>query len=113
MALEPPDEEKSNGYSNEDTLVLSTIHSAKGLEWHTVILIWAAEGRIPSPMAMGSPEDLEEERRLLYVAATRAKHNLVVVAPHTALDRQKGLVPVKLSRFVEEIPPDYFRSYAV
>lgn len=113
MALEPPDEEKSNGYSNEDTLVLSTIHSAKGLEWHTVILIWAAEGRIPSPMAMGSPDDLEEERRLLYVAATRAKHNLVVVAPHTALDRQKGQVPVKLSRFVEEIPPEYFRSYSV
>lgn len=113
MALEPPDEEKNNGCAREDALVLSTIHSAKGLEWHTVILIWAAEGRIPSPMAMGSPEDLEEERRLLYVAATRAKHNLVVVAPHMALDRQKGQVPVKLSRFVEEIPPEYFRSYSV
>ncbi len=113
MALEPPDEEKGNGYVNQDTLVLSTIHSAKGLEWHTVILIWAAEGRIPSPMSLGSPEDLEEERRLLYVATTRAKHNLVVVAPHMALDRQKGHVPVKLSRFVEEIPQEYFRTYSI
>ncbi|MBI5250822.1 MAG: ATP-dependent helicase, partial [Desulfomonile tiedjei] len=113
MALEPPDEEKTNGYGKQDALVLSTIHSAKGLEWHTVILIWAAEGRIPSPMAIGSPEDLEEERRLLYVATTRAKHNLVVVAPHMALDRQKGHVPVKLSRFVEEIPQEYFRTHSV
>jgi DNA helicase-2/ATP-dependent DNA helicase PcrA len=113
MALEPPDEEKSNGYADRDALVLSTIHSSKGLEWHTVILIWAAEGRIPSPMALGSPEDLEEERRLLYVAATRAKHNLVVVAPNMALDRQMGLVPVRLSRFIEEIPQEYFRAYSL
>ncbi|AFM25297.1 ATP-dependent helicase [Desulfomonile tiedjei] len=113
MALEPPDEERSSERERQDSLVLSTIHSAKGLEWHTVILIWAAEGRIPSPMALVSPDDLEEERRLMYVATTRAKHNLVIVAPHTALDRTRGQVPVKLSRFVEEIPQDYFRTYSV
>jgi DNA helicase-2/ATP-dependent DNA helicase PcrA len=112
MALEPPDEERSSLAARNENLVLSTIHSAKGLEWHTVIIIWAAEGRIPSPMSLDSPGDLEEERRLLYVATTRAKHNLVVVAPLTLLDRRLGQVPVRLSRFFEEIPPEYFRSYS-
>jgi len=113
MALEPPDEEASGGHQADNSLVLSTIHSAKGLEWHTVILIWAAEGRIPSPMALDSEEDLEEERRLIYVAATRAKRNLVIIAPQTFMDRRLGAVPVKLSRFLEEVPPEYFRSYSL
>ncbi|MGO9570222.1 MAG: ATP-dependent helicase [Desulfomonilaceae bacterium] len=113
MALEPPDEERSSLASQNDNLVLSTIHSAKGLEWHTVILIWAAEGRIPSPMALDSSGELEEERRLLYVATTRAKHNLVVVAPLTLLDRRLGQVSVRLSRFFEEVPAEYFRAYSV
>ncbi|MBI4964159.1 MAG: ATP-dependent helicase [Desulfomonile tiedjei] len=112
MALEPPDEEGSGIQEANTSLVLSTIHSAKGLEWHTVILIWAAEGRIPSPMSLDSDEDLEEERRLIYVAATRAKRNLVVIAPLTFMDRRLGAVPVKMSRFLEEVPPEYFRSYS-
>ncbi len=113
MALEPPDEDRSGLVSSDDNLVLSTIHSAKGLEWHTVIIIWAAEGRIPSPMSLDSPSELEEERRLLYVATTRAKHNLVVVAPQSHLDRRLGQVPVRSSRFFEEIPAEYFRTYSV
>jgi DNA helicase-2/ATP-dependent DNA helicase PcrA len=112
MALEPPDEDGTGVGSKADSLVLSTIHSAKGLEWHTVILIWAAEGRIPSPRSMDSEMDLEEERRLLYVAATRAKRNLVIIAPQTMLDRRIGQVDVKLSRFFEEVPSEYFRYYA-
>jgi DNA helicase-2/ATP-dependent DNA helicase PcrA len=113
MALEPPDEERAGGHTTNSNLVLSTIHSAKGLEWHTVILIWAAEGRIPSPMSLDSSEDLEEERRLIYVATTRAKRNLVVIAPQTFTDRRVGEVPVKISRFLEELPPEYFRSYSL
>lgn len=113
MALEPPDEEGSGNGSNSNSLVLSTIHSSKGLEWHTVILLWAAEGRIPSPMAADSPDELEEERRLIYVAATRAKHNLVVVAPRTFMDRTLGMVPVDLSRFFREVPEEYLRVYAL
>jgi len=109
MALEPPDGDNAAGGSKDESLVLSTIHSAKGLEWHTVIVIWAAEGRIPSPMAMSSPEDLEEERRLLYVATTRARHNLVIVAPRTFEDRRSGIVDLRLSRFFEEMPEEYFR----
>jgi DNA helicase II / ATP-dependent DNA helicase PcrA len=113
MALEPPDEERSSLATQNDNLVLSTIHSAKGLEWHTVIIIWAAEGRIPSPMALDSPNELEEERRLIYVATTRAKHNLVVVAPQIHLDRRLGQVSVRPSRFFEEVPPEYFRGYSI
>ncbi len=109
MALEPPDEEGNDRESKENSLVLSTIHSAKGLEWHTVILIWAAEGRLPSPMAAASPDQLEEERRLTYVAMTRAKQNLVVITPRTCLDRSKGVVMVEPSRFLEEVSPDFFR----
>ncbi len=114
MALEPPDTDAAGtGDNRSDTLVLSTIHSAKGLEWHTVILIWATEGRIPSPMASTSPEDLEEERRLIYVAGTRAKHNLVIVSPRKFMDRKLGMVEAQPSRFFEEIAPHYFRGYPV
>lgn len=66
---------------DEDYLILSTIHSAKGLEWDTVHLLHAADGMIPSDMATGRPEELEEERRLLYVALTRARHELDVYVP--------------------------------
>ncbi|MEE8601166.1 ATP-dependent helicase [Euzebya tangerina] len=66
---------------DEDYLILSTIHSAKGLEWETVHLLHAADGMIPSDMSTGSPEEIEEERRLLYVALTRAKSELDVYVP--------------------------------
>jgi DNA helicase-2/ATP-dependent DNA helicase PcrA len=66
---------------DEDYLVLSTMHSAKGLEFDTVYVIHAADGNIPSDMATGSPEEVEEERRLFYVACTRAKNHLYVTHP--------------------------------
>ena len=66
---------------DDDYLVLSTIHSAKGLEWDAVYVIHAADGNIPSDMATGTPEEVEEERRLLYVALTRAKNWLHVTCP--------------------------------
>jgi DNA helicase-2/ATP-dependent DNA helicase PcrA len=65
----------------EDWLVLSTIHSAKGLEWDAVTLLHAADGCIPSDLATGDDEELEEERRLLYVALTRARRHLTVTSP--------------------------------
>lgn len=67
--------------SNDDWLVLTTIHSAKGGEWDVVFLIHAADGCLPSDLATGSPEDIEEERRLLYVAVTRARNFLYVSWP--------------------------------
>jgi DNA helicase-2/ATP-dependent DNA helicase PcrA len=66
---------------DEDWLVLSTMHSAKGLEWDSVYVIHAADGNVPSDMATGSPEEIEEERRLFYVACSRAKQHLYVTHP--------------------------------
>ena len=64
-----------------DALTLSTIHSAKGLEWPVVFIIWLLEGYFPSSKAAGNEEALEEERRLLYVAATRARDRLLLCYP--------------------------------
>ena len=66
---------------DDDYLVLSTIHSAKGLEWEAVYVIHAADGNIPSDMATKDAEEIEEERRLFYVAFTRAKNWLYVCYP--------------------------------
>jgi DNA helicase-2/ATP-dependent DNA helicase PcrA len=66
---------------DDDFLILSTIHSAKGGEWRVVHLIHASDGNIPSDMSLGSAEETEEERRLLYVALTRARDTLVVSYP--------------------------------
>jgi len=65
----------------EDYLILSTIHSAKGCEWDAVYVIHAADGNIPSDMATGTAAEIEEERRLFYVALTRAKDFLEVLFP--------------------------------
>ena len=89
---------------DEDWLVLSTIHSAKGLEWDAVHVIHAADGMIPSDMATGNDEEIEEERRLLYVALTRAREALHVYYPQRYYRRPKGLEDPhtfsQLSRFI-------------
>jgi DNA helicase-2/ATP-dependent DNA helicase PcrA len=73
-------------------VILSTIHSAKGGEWNVVHLIHASDGHIPSDMALSSPEETEEERRLLYVALTRARDELIVTYPlRYYLDHQPPL----------------------
>ena len=76
---------------DEDYLVLSTIHSAKGLEWDVVHVIHAADGMIPSDMSTGDDDELEEERRLLYVALTRARDALHVTYPQRYYRRPRGL----------------------
>ena len=68
-------------YLDEDYLVLSTVHSAKGQEWEAVFLLNVADGNFPNEFAAGKPEQIEEERRLLYVAMTRAKTRLDLIAP--------------------------------
>jgi DNA helicase II / ATP-dependent DNA helicase PcrA len=88
---------------DEDWLVLSTIHSAKGLEWNVVHVIHAADGMIPSDMAAGDDDEIEEERRLLYVAMTRARDALQVYRPMRYYRRPKGDPHSysQLSRFLE------------
>lgn len=92
---------------NENEFVtLSTIHSAKGLEWHTVFIIHAVEGYFPSSKSAENLEQLEEERRLMYVASTRAKNNLFITYPMNLYDREAGTTLSKPSRFISEITPD-------
>jgi DNA helicase-2/ATP-dependent DNA helicase PcrA len=114
MALEPPDQLVENGLhlpsGDERRLVLSTIHSAKGLEWHTVFVIWTLDGRFPSLRAIDTPEDLDEERRLMYVAATRARENLVFTCPMQAYDRAADMVLDRPSRFLTDIDADLLES---
>lgn len=106
MALEPPTESvvdiESPG-QEEEMLVLSTIHSAKGLEWRVVFLIYALEGRFPSLKALTSEKETEEELRLMYVACTRAKDYLFVTYPINIFDRESGTVLSKPSRFIQGI----------
>jgi DNA helicase-2/ATP-dependent DNA helicase PcrA len=94
MALDPPHSSQDlagKPLLDEDYLVLSTIHSAKGLEWDVVHVIHAADGNIPSDMSTGSPEQIEEERRLFYVALTRAKSALYVCHPARYYHARYGL----------------------
>jgi DNA helicase-2/ATP-dependent DNA helicase PcrA len=84
IALDPPASTTDFAdapHLDDDYLILSTIHSAKGGEWQSVTVIHAADGNIPSDMALSEPGGLEEERRLLYVALTRAKEHLAVTVP--------------------------------
>ncbi len=112
MALEPPNTSYENslytgtGASNSDRLILSTIHSAKGLEWHSVFVIWALDGRFPSVHSLHKEEELEEELRLMYVAATRAKENLFFTYPGDVYDRSTGLILNRPSRYLDNMPDD-------
>jgi DNA helicase-2/ATP-dependent DNA helicase PcrA len=88
---------------DEDWLVLSTVHSAKGLEWQAVHIVAAYDGNFPSDLAAGSRESLAEERRLLYVALTRARRSLTVYVPrryYHRKDRSDGHGYGKASRFL-------------
>ena len=84
LTLDPPQgtsAEAGPPHLDEDYLVLSTIHSAKGQEWDVVFVLNVTDGCIPSDMAVGSREQIEEERRLLYVAMTRARQHLHLMQP--------------------------------
>ncbi len=108
MALEPPnasaDQTMAQEADAEDRLVLSTVHSAKGLEWDTVFVIWALDGRFPSIHSLQNEEAVEEELRLMYVAATRAKKRLFFTCPMQSYDRSTGTLLSRPSRFIEDIP---------
>src|SRR5207247_1255 len=82
-------DEAADPYLDEDYLILSTIHSAKGQEWDVVYVLNVVDGCIPSDMATGTPEQVEEERRLLYVAMTRARDHLYLLHPHRFYTRRR------------------------
>lgn len=116
MALDPPVEslaELEPESKEDDFLTISTIHSAKGLEFTVVFIIWALEGRFPSARAADSIEQIEEERRLFYVAATRAKDYLFISYPTNIFDRESGFVLSRPTRFIEGITDDLIEKYAL
>ena len=94
LTLDPPvstSDLAADPYIDEDYLILSTIHSAKGCEWTVVHIIHAADGMIPSDMAVEDEDGVDEERRLFYVAMTRAKDDLYVYFPLRYYHRRFGL----------------------
>jgi DNA helicase-2/ATP-dependent DNA helicase PcrA len=110
LTLDPPQSTADLAgapYRDDDFLVLSTMHSAKGCEWKAVYVIHAADGMMPSDMATGDEEEIEEERRLFYVAITRARDRLYVLFPLRYYTRKHWLgdahLYAQLTRF---IPPD-------
>lgn len=108
MSLEPPETSQIKAVAadrEDEQLILSTVHSAKGLEWHTVIVIQLLDGFFPSHYSLESLESIEEERRLFYVACTRAKKNLFLLSPHFSFSRfsSESFSFSEPSRFITEI----------
>ncbi|HKQ05153.1 MAG TPA: ATP-dependent helicase [Blastocatellia bacterium] len=101
------------GGDEDEKLVLSSIHQAKGLEWRVVFLIWAADGKFPSARSLRDPESEEEERRLFYVAVTRARDELYVCYPLVVTDYSRQTVIQKPSRFITEVPRELFEVWSV
>lgn len=96
-----------------DSLRLSTVHQAKGLEWNAVFVLWAADGMFPSSRALTESGDDEEERRLFYVAVTRAQDELFLCVPAVRRAPDGGAQFFQPSRFIAEIPPDCLRQEQV
>ena len=120
VTLDPPsatsDEAGPSG-QDDDYLILSTIHSAKGQEWKAVQILDVVDGCIPSDMSTGSDEEIEEERRLLYVAMTRAKNHLHLIVPQRFYATQQSRsgdrhVYAALSRFIPNALLHYFDAGA-
>jgi DNA helicase-2/ATP-dependent DNA helicase PcrA len=116
MALEPPDASVEGMYkrnSDDEALTISTIHSAKGLEWNSVFIIGAVDGRFPSAYSFNSEEEMDEELRLMYVATTRAKNNLYISYPVDMYDYSMNMVLSKPSRFLDNIPDDILEHWDI
>ena len=118
LTLDPPaatSDESSTPSRDEDYLILSTIHSAKGQEWQAVYLLNAVDGCMPSDLSTGDVAQIEEERRLLYVAMTRAKHHLHLLVPQRFyVSQQSGMgdrhVYGSLTRFIPGAMAPLFES---
>lgn len=101
-------EDVISGAEEDELLTLTSVHQAKGLEWKSVFIIWAADGKFPSPRALRDAEGEEEERRLWYVALTRAKDELYITYPLVVTDYNRQTVLQRPSRFVTEVPVELY-----
>ena len=106
-------EDTVEGGDEDERLVLSSIHQAKGLEWRVVFIIWAADGKFPSARSLRDADSEEEERRLFYVAVTRAQDELYVCYPLVVTDYSRQTVIQKPSRFITEVPRQLFDIWSL
>lgn len=102
---------KGHKPTEDEYFVLSTIHQAKGLEWHAVFLMGACEGQFPHPKSLDDNVQLEEERRLFYVASTRAKKQLYITHPILRYDHNWGEIITRPSIFVQELPQSAYENW--
>ncbi len=106
-------EDVAYGGLEDERLVLSTVHQAKGLEWRVVFVIWAADSSFPSGRSMREEGGLEEERRLFYVAVTRTKDDLYICYPLITSGRMHDHLIQKPSRFLQELPQAVYDVWEV
>ena len=106
-------EDVISGGEEDELLTLTSVHQAKGAEWKAVFIIWAAEGKFPSPRSLKEIDSEEEERRLWYVSLTRAKDELYLTYPLMMIDYSRQAVLQKPSRFVTECPPALFEIWSL
>ena len=106
-------EDVVTGGEEDELLTLSSVHQAKGLEWRAVFIVWAADGKFPSPRSLRDAEGEEEERRLWYVAVTRARDQLYITYPLMVTDYSRQTVLQRPSRFVTEVPPELFEIWSL
>jgi DNA helicase-2/ATP-dependent DNA helicase PcrA len=102
-----------NQTGDKEAVNLSSVHQAKGLEFHTVFVIWLTDGMFPSARSLDTREALEEERRLFYVAVTRARDELYLTYPHMRLNAGYGDMIQRPSRFLKEIPSQLVEDWQV
>jgi DNA helicase II / ATP-dependent DNA helicase PcrA len=102
-----------NQTGDKEAVNLSTVHQAKGLEFHAVFVIWLTDGMFPSSRSLDARDALEEERRLFYVSITRARDELYLTFPHMRLSGGYGDVFQRPSRFLKEIPDKIVEDWEV
>jgi DNA helicase-2/ATP-dependent DNA helicase PcrA len=107
------DSEVTAGNEETEMLTLSSVHQAKGLEWKVVFVIWMTDGMFPSARSLESEEAVEEERRLFYVAVTRAKDELYLTYPNLRLNAGYGEMLQRPSRFLGEVPKELLEEWQV
>ena len=99
--------------ADDEAVNLSSVHQAKGLEYHTVFVIWLTDGMFPSTRSLETRDAIEEERRLFYVAITRARDELYLTYPHMRLNAGYGDIFQRPSRFLKEIPTQLVEDWQV
>jgi len=106
-------ESERNNQNMSDVIVISTIHQAKGLEWDVVFILGLNELEFPHPRSLATEHELEEERRLFYVASTRTRKRLYLMYPEMKYSRHQGPMYARPCMFVLELPAGLFDKWVV